>query len=97
MRLIDADALMKAMYHRAFETDGDTMWQSGCWVRYRAIEQVIREQLSVDAVEVVRCKDCKFFDRGTDEDGKLFFKCLGWVYGGTSEDDFCCHGERKDV
>ena len=43
-RLIDADALMKAMYHRAFETDGDTMWQSGCWVRYRAIEQVVKEQ-----------------------------------------------------
>lgn len=39
-RLIDADALHKATYHRAFETDGDTMWQSGCWVRYRAIEQV---------------------------------------------------------
>ena len=47
-------------------------------------------------VEVVRCKDCKYFDSGTDEDGKLFFKCLGWVYGGTSEDDFCSHGERKD-
>ena len=38
-RLIDADALHDEMYHRAFETDGDTMWQSGCWVRYRAIEQ----------------------------------------------------------
>lgn len=44
MRRIDADELMKAMYHRAFETDGDTMWQSGCWVRYRAIEQVVKEQ-----------------------------------------------------
>ncbi len=42
---------------------------------------------------LVRCKDCKYFDSGTDEDGKLFFKCLGWVYGGTSEDDFCSHGE----
>lgn len=51
---------------------------------------------SADAVEVVRCKDCKYFDSGTDEDGKPFFKCLGWVYGGTSEDDFCSHGERKD-
>ena len=39
-RLVDADKLHKATYHRAFETDGDTMWQSGCWVRYRAIEQV---------------------------------------------------------
>ena len=54
------------------------------------------EQYKADAVEVVRCKDCKYFDSGTDEDGKLFFKCLGWVYGGTSEDDFCSHGERRD-
>ena len=56
----------------------------------------VEVQPSVEAVEVVRCKDCKYFDSGTDEDGKLFFKCLGWVYGGTSEDDFCSHGERKD-
>ena len=60
-----------------------------------AIEN-IKALPSVDAVEVVRCKNCKYFDSGTDEDGKLFFKCLGWVYGGTSEDDFCSHGERKD-
>lgn len=39
-RLIDADKLHDEMYHRTFETDGDTMWQIGCWVRYRAIEQV---------------------------------------------------------
>lgn len=49
MRLIDADALMEAMYHRAFETDEDTMWQSGCWVRYKAIEQVVNEQPTIDA------------------------------------------------
>lgn len=48
MRLIDADALMQAMYNRAFETDGDTMWQSGCWVRYRAIEQVVKEQPTIE-------------------------------------------------
>ena len=47
MRLIDGDALMEAMYHRAFETDGDTMWQSGCWVRYRAIEQTVKEQPTI--------------------------------------------------
>ena len=47
-RLIDADALMKAMYHRAFETDGDTVWQSGCWVRYRAIEQTVKAQPTIE-------------------------------------------------
>lgn len=46
-RLIDADKLHEATYHRAFETDNDTMWQSGCWVRYRAIEQVQDNQPTV--------------------------------------------------
>jgi hypothetical protein len=55
----------------------------------------IEDASDADVVEVVRCKDCKYFDSGTDEDGKPFFKCLGWVYGGTSEDDFCSFGERK--
>lgn len=69
-RPIDADALMKAMYHRAFETDGDTMWQSGCWVRYRAIEQTVKEQptieperkksrwINVDKNNVGYCESC---------------------------------------
>lgn len=72
-RAIDADALMKAMYHRAFETDGDTMWQSGCWVRYRAIEQTVKEQPTIepkrktgkwetvedwDGDEHYRCSEC---------------------------------------
>ena len=48
MRMIDADALMKSMYHQAFETDEDTMWQSGCWVRYRAIEKVVEEQPTIE-------------------------------------------------
>lgn len=48
MRTVDADALMKAMYNMAFETDGDTMWNSGCWVRYRAVERVVKEQPTVE-------------------------------------------------
>lgn len=48
---IDGDNLHKAMYHRAFETDGDTMWQSGCWVRYRAIEQVQDSQPTIIEAE----------------------------------------------
>ena len=45
--------------------------------------------------EIIRCKDCKYCDRGIDEDGNLFLKCLGWVYGGTQEEDFCSHAERR--
>ena len=50
-RLIDADKLHEATYHRAFETDGDTTWQSGCWVRYRAIEQVQDSQPTIVEAE----------------------------------------------
>ena len=55
----------------------------------------IKELPAVDAVEIIRCKDCKYCDKGIDEDGKPFLKCLGWVYGGTSETDFCSHAERR--
>ena len=62
----------------------------------------------VDAVEVVRCRDCTYWG---DEDGKLqgsdgvlFARCkahnylidgrhTGWC---PSENDFCSYGERKD-
>lgn len=87
MRPIDADALMKAMYRRAFETDGDTMWQSGCWVRYRAIEQVVKDAPTIDAVEVVRCEDCKH--HGMSE-------CPMWEGMITDDWMWCCKGERKE-
>lgn len=32
----------------ARDIDGDTMWQSGCWVRYRAIEQIVKEQPTIE-------------------------------------------------
>ena len=65
MRLIDADALMQAMCHRAFETDGDTMWQSGCWVRYRAVEQVVEDAPTIEPER----KTGVWLD--DDEDGKV--------------------------
>jgi hypothetical protein len=47
--------------------------------------------------EIVRCKDCKNADYGTDEDGNRFMKCIGSVkcYGGTTPDFFCADGERR--
>ena len=63
---------------------------------------------TVDAVEVLRCRDCKYWG---DEDGKLqrsdgvlFARCkvhnylidgrhTGWC---PTENDFCSYGERKE-
>lgn len=61
MRLIDGEALRKAMYHEAFETDSDMQkWDSGCWIRYKMFEIAIESAPTIDAVPVVRCKDCQY-------------------------------------
>lgn len=47
--------------------------------------------------EIVRCRDCKWYQEGYDIDGKWFSKCDGSVrtYGHTTPDWFCADGERK--
>ena len=55
-----------------------------------AIDAITENAPTVDAVEVVRCKDCKYCDRGN---------CDFWDdgYGAiVSMDDFCSQGERKE-
>ena len=48
MRLIDADDFGNRMYHEAFEKDTDMQrWDSGCWIRYKLFENVLREQPTV--------------------------------------------------
>lgn len=40
-RLGDLDALRRAMYHEAFETDTPMQkWDSGCWIRYKLFERM---------------------------------------------------------
>ena len=73
-RMIDADALMKAMgVHTYMQTE---------WTPATAWGVPI-----VDAVEVVRCKDCRF----RHQDGANF--CL---LGTQSDEWFCADGERKE-
>lgn len=49
-----------------------------------------------DMVEVIRCKDCKWYKEGYDIDGKWFSRCDGSVrtYGHTKPDWFCADAER---
>ena len=58
------------------------------------------KSIVADVVEVVRCKDCKYFEI-SEGDALGLCKC-GYItvsYGGElypQEDDFCSYGERKD-
>lgn len=63
MRLIDADALSHEMYHQAFETDSNMQkWDGCCWIRYKMFEKCRDNAPTIDAVEVVRCRDCKWWN-----------------------------------
>ena len=90
MRLIDADALRETMYHEAFETDTDMQkWDGGCWIRYKMFENALENAPTIDAVEVVRCKDCKHFD------GSYPMCCR---FEETFEpEDYCSFGEKREV
>ena len=58
---------------------------------------VLREAPTVDAVPVVRCRDCKHWDSETwfcDNHSTFWHHGLDWNM--FSEDDFCSYGERKD-
>ena len=66
MRLIDADDFGNRMYHEAFEKDSDLQkWDSGCWIRYKLFEKVLREQPTVEP-EIIRCRDCDWWTKQED-------------------------------
>lgn len=84
-RLIDADALRREMYHKAFETDSDMQkWESGCWIRYMMFERI--EEAAPTVIEA----------EGNDEDCPLVEaqgKCDGSKYD--SAEFFSAERNRK--
>ena len=51
---------------------------------------------AIDAVSVVRCKECKWFDAGENESDSwhLCTRHIG-QYINVSDDDYCSYGERS--
>ena len=99
-RLIDANDLMSYM--------DECSKESRFRVYYGYAKSFIDDAPTVDAVEVVRCRDCKYWGDESGKlqrsDGVLFVRCkvhnylidgrhTGWC---PSENDFCSYGERKE-
>lgn len=106
MRLIDADTLPKlldAEYKQTMkliregEKHLDTLAEG--FTEASHIAKYIAP--TVDAVPVVRCKDCKHFNHkrmeceneaiSTDHEGGAQYSLNFWL------DDFCSYGERKET
>lgn len=92
-RLIDANALIgKSIAVQAPRTSL-TLLPGQQWmdtVHAVRITDIMSEP-TVDAVEVVRCKDCRYCQH--DSNG---FWCFNDYEHNLQPDDFCSYGERKD-
>ena len=86
-RLIDADAFLKDIL-----TDG--IGKTIIEYSESDIGYMIRKRRTVDAVEVVRCMDCKYYEIHKP---KVLENCErnGYIIP-MKPDDFCSYGERKE-
>ena len=96
-RLIDANALLGDIAEElAYESPVYTADQNK-WIDtgLRIAAHNIRRQPTVDAAEVVRCKDCEFCYYNSSNDT---YKCrsMNGMYRTVKADDFCSYGERRE-
>ena len=83
MRLIDANALLQELLKmQVLSVDSKDLFTGPARI---AVFGRIGEQPTVDAVPVVRCKDCKYWDCGD---------C--YLLELSRPDDYCSYGERRE-
>ena len=87
MRLIDAEVMLQEI-KKADEADPDL---ATCWSR-GSIRRVIEGLPPVDAVVVVRCKECKQADYSGCADGMVY--CMEHSCY-MNENGYCSDGERE--
>ena len=97
MRLIDADRLNKPIYAEEDNITGSGMsydeicgYNDGIDIAWNKIDQAP----TIDAVPVVRCKDC--IRRYDTDECPMCFLIEGKYYEYTNESGFCDSGERKE-
>ena len=97
-RYIDADALIVEMELCSYETwskgVNPTWWAQAVKVKDNIVK-CIERQPTADVVEVVRCRDCKYW-------GGVTYGYVCRNFSGidtkscTAADDFCSYGERRE-
>ena len=88
MRLINANKAISRVDEIPLLADKNQAFFEGCRYMKKRVLKVLRTSKTIDAVEVVRCKDCKHYDKRSDCCEVIGFSCL--------PDNFCSYGERKD-
>lgn len=71
---------------------------SGADLTTYSAEGMNKEDIEIIDMDIVRCKDCKYFDKGENESESWSLCTAHQWYGSyipVSDDDFCSLGERK--
>ena len=93
-KLIYADSgKIAAEYMEKHLVTGDSDFLRGYLAGVKALAEGLENLPGVDAVPVVRCKDCKHYCDNEYGIGKICFRWDEWIY--PNEDDFCSCGERR--
>lgn len=101
MRLIDAEKLLTDENYEKYLKDILIEGETGeMYIRPKDIADLIANAPTVDAVPIIRCKDCvnwKQLDTAyiTHTDGTPVYSCPLYDDWG-DEDGWCCYAERKD-
>ena len=86
-RLIDADRALEIVYEHGIA-------HPNAYYLTNYAMAILQEAPTVDAVEVVRCRNCKYGDWDSKSDDAMV--CMRTKDGfWRSENDFCSYGERK--
>lgn len=104
MRMIDADELLDHLYNGVeydrtvsdgIEKTDENIYAYKCgW--NEALKTVSKWSPTVDAVEVVRCEDCRHWGgHKYSNSHETDFVCRYWESDGLMWNDFCSYGERN--
>jgi len=89
--LISRNALLRSISHLSKVDNLTEEFVPAALTMFHAVAYYIQGAPAVDAVEVVRCRDCKYHAWDDDVD---YVCLLTGKY--TGFEDFCSYGERKD-
>ena len=91
MRIIDADWVLE--HTKPYELS-DEDWSVTGGTAIRLIHNAIDQAPTIDAVPVVRCRDCKYYEIHKP---KVLENCerKGYIIP-MKPDDFCSYGEPKE-
>lgn len=97
MRLIDADQMLadekEAYYAAQSKIDDITLWRANYIVHHK-IKKLIADTPTIDAVPVVRCKDCKWYVKYREIPPFCDNPICGMQH--PNDETFCSYGERRD-